>query len=1402
MWPKFKKIAVIAGALVLLGGIALGVVAAAYLNSPAFGKRILGIVNAHIKGRIGFEDHHIGLVSGRLELSGLTIVQPDGQPAAGIQHLSLGIFWPALAWRTIDIPSLVIDGADVALRHDARDRLNLLQIFESAEPTAPSAGQSDAKPWQVRLHGVQLHRAKFSYERPATGVAVAADRIEAAGGGDLLKRTGRLQLEIFDLAVKAGDIDEQLAQLTVDAAYDDKADLPITLVLKTLDGSVSLQGRIDGTAPTLQLDARCDLDLDLTRLNGWLPQVADLSGRLQGRATLQGPLADPGATLKLVATDGGAAGISFQAVNLEAALAKRQIAIHNLALLGPWGDLKAAGRIDLQPVFPGNLTKAEAAGWHRVPYSLDVHINALKPDQVPHLSLPLRGTWQGDVKLSGAGIRPQQAGAGIEATLAVQGFKTVDTGLPLDGGLAVKAVWQDQILTVEDLRTTLGRTTLQARGSMDWKARTATCDGVLDARSVAGLGAIFDIPLPDGQATLNFSGQGPWSRPTVQATLKGEGLSMAGWRFGNLAVAARLDNNGVVTFSRLAVENSGGRLAGRGRLTLLDARGRLHSDPGIHADLAADQLRLGDFHADLPVDLVLNGQLTLDGRLLQPAAHLELGDTLFRWQDLACNATGTAIWDDGLLTVSRLHLGHGRSTADLSGTSRWRDRRTGSWTADPEVSAEIDADPLRVEEFFPGATGTIAFKAGLKGAVSALEGTFAVNASRLGTSSQTLADVDLQGRLVDNTLHADRLAVTLAPGQQVLGSGWYALDQRFQLALKASNLALARLAALQQWDAVSGAMDLAVNGQGTLDHPHINADLLIHAPMINDRRFDDFRVQLQLQDRLLTAGADLNFSLAGRCRLDSGQFDLSADFNQSDLSSILSLAMKGEWAARLTGHLQAAGNWHHPADIEARVALSDARLDYQAVQLLTIAQLDARLAQGRVSLPPTPVQLMQQGRLIVSADGDIETNLALSADGLLPLAVVAPFTDMVESPRGEIRIAARADGPWQRLQWRAELTAANAGGVLTELDQTLHGVNGRLLIRPDLVQIENLTGKLDDGDFSLDGEVQLSDGRPNQGVIVVKARALPLQWPDTMDLKLSADLTLKGDRLKAGLEGNVVLLEGTYYKRLRYNLLSAFSQSQRAKSVAPAKSPPPWQRAIDLNVAIVSRYPFLVDNNVALLEIAPDLKLTGTVAKPIINGRAQVTEGEVFFRGRTFTVEQGVVDFVNPYKIEPTLDISAQTQIRDWEVTLAVSGTPDNLLIKLSSDPSESDANILSLILLGRISGETSQQNGSSTTTTGEMLAALMTTVWGEEIKKSTGVDILELGTATDEDSTEDTTQLTVGKQLTRRLTIKYALESSSEQTVQRAISEYRLLEHLLASGFQDTAGKYGGELMFRIEFR
>ena len=59
-----------------------------------------------------------------------------------------------------------------------------------------------------------------------------------------------------------------------------------------------------------------------------------------------------------------------------------------------------------------------------------------------------------------------------------------------------------------------------------------------------------------------------------------------------------------------------------------------------------------------------------------------------------------------------------------------------------------------------------------------------------------------------------------------------------------------------------------------------------------------------------------------------------------------------------------------------------------------------------------------------------------------------------------------------------------------------------------------------------------------------------------------------------------------------------------------------------------------------------------------------------------------------------------------------------------------------------------------------------------------------------------------MGEELSKRIVVKYDVESKNGEIIQRAITEYRLLQNLSVSGFQDNRGIFGGQLKFRMEFR
>jgi autotransporter translocation and assembly factor TamB len=222
----------------------------------------------------------------------------------------------------------------------------------------------------------------------------------------------------------------------------------------------------------------------------------------------------------------------------------------------------------------------------------------------------------------------------------------------------------------------------------------------------------------------------------------------------------------------------------------------------------------------------------------------------------------------------------------------------------------------------------------------------------------------------------------------------------------------------------------------------------------------------------------------------------------------------------------------------------------------------------------------------------------------------------------------------------------------------------------------------------------------------------------------------------------------------------------------------------------------------AQLYINPDLQLSGTLAAPSVNGRAAVEQGTISYLKRVFTVEKGVIDFVNPYAIEPKIDIRGTVPVQERIIQLTLSGNIDDLQFSLSSnDPSLEDQDIVLLLVLGKTSTEL-QSGVMGGQSTEQMLASLVASTFGDDIKKATGLDVIEVETGNSDNAGSDRIAVTVGKDITRRLRTKYTVESEASVIVQRATAEYRILQDLLLSGYQDTRGVNGAELRFIWERR
>jgi autotransporter translocation and assembly factor TamB len=1375
-------------------------VLAGYLNSTAFRRTLLQRVNGAMDGRLTLHGHFLSLHAMRLELHNVQLANAQDLPLAKIARLDMQLSWTALLRRTIHITSLTMDQVHVDLRYDPADRLQLITPKTSSRPGDDH--RAETTPWALRIDDFKLRQGRVQFERPAKEWSGRATGLEIRAQLNTQRPAGQIEVVTAPVHWKQPGKTFVLPSLQLKAVMD-KGRFQ-TLSLQTPQSHFSATGRVDLNGAVPLMDLTADLKIDPEEFHAWLPKSANVTGLIHAGIDARGPLDDP--TVSVIANwnKARAMGIAIDRAEANLRLHQRRITINTLGCHGPAGRVDITGQLDLKPIF-GKGLNLTATDWEKINYELKLDGKEIALGRIAMTALPPESRFEIQADLTGSGLADPSAHGKAHIVLRATGLPPHRGTASIDGRLTAQITRQGPIVHLNRLRAVINDNSLVSDARVNFSTgRIEQAAAQLRWSGLESLESWLGRRLPSGSGILNLSCEGPFGKPSATADLLAREMAVGEHPLGHLTASAQLDRQGQLEITRMVLKNQGSLLEGKGRLHLFKPQGGLQSDPDIDADMTFEQLAPEDFGWPQASGSRLNGKIHLQGSLQHPTASGELEDSAVQWGRLAGRITTQILWDNGRLTIPDLHLYKASSSLHVKGNAVWRrPKNSAQWTG-PQVQAQIEGSRIQLHDFSPDYAGTVNLNAKISGPVSDLDGVFGLRGTRLLVKGQPLTHLAVEGRLSQKKLHWDTLNIAVKKDQQLTSRGWVALDRRFAFNLAASDIDLAHLEVLQQAYPIDGRLHLDLEASGSIENPRMDARLAVRNPRMNGQPWDDFRFTAGLQDHKLKIDADLNFSLRAQYQFNDGSVKLQARFDQSDLTPYLAVWAGKDWAGSLSGHLQATGNRYQPKQIQGVLSLSQAELHHQNRRILAAEQLNARLENGRLELSPSRLALLQSGYINLAAQGRWPDDLTVDSDGRLPLAALAPFIDAMDSAQGEVNFQADARGPLDTMQWSIHADLVNTGFEIPGMNQSIENLNGRLELVPDQLVVEKLSGGLSAGRFNLDGQLQLSAWRPVGGQLSLAAQALPLQWPDTMDIVVNGDLLYTGSTQTPRLSGSLVLLEGSYYKDVKLNLLSTFTKARRTVPAPSTYAVPEPIAGTILDVSVTHRYPLLVENNLVNLEIAPDLKITGTPARPILSGRAEVVEGDVIFRRKSFEVKRGVVDFINPYKIEPNLDIMASAEIRQWEVSLSLSGTADEMVFKLSSNPPASESDILSLILLGRTGTELAngEGGGGGGQTTQQMLATLVATAWGEDVKKRSGIDILEVETGGQGDEENvDRLQVTVGKRLSRRLTVKYEMESGSEEVVQRAVSEYRFLEHLLASGFQDSKGGYGGELVFRIEF-
>jgi hypothetical protein len=673
----------------------------------------------------------------------------------------------------------------------------------------------------------------------------------------------------------------------------------------------------------------------------------------------------------------------------------------------------------------------------------------------------------------------------------------------------------------------------------------------------------------------------------------------------------------------------------------------------------------------------------------------------------------------------------------------------------------------------------------------------------------------------------DRLRLSSVRG--ALGTGSARLDGSFlwdgdgyELDASAEGLPLERLSDVSSgFPGLTGRLTGTLAGSGTLADPRLRL-----RGAIADAAFRGSplalpgapaTVRLDLDGPKLEAEADA----PGAARVTAGGKGAETDVKLE----VLSIAAYGGFlgvpaASGLDGTATVAmtlvdGPDGGLASARGRVESLDARLGAHRISLPAPAPFawaadrltwqDARLAARRLvegSAPLPEGEVTSSGSFQTAGDGLLEAR----ANGTLEAALLAPFLPFA-SIEGRMGISGVATGTADHPVLEGRLDLDGVELVTSPGATPVEAITGTLQLTPGRVTTDDLTLRWN-GNVAVAGALTL-DGFSMTGLrLNVHLDGLKSQPFPGLRTTVSGDLVLLGDDDVRSARGELTMVRGLYDENLDLSLQALLGSRRGAAGL-----PPEPTRFDDVALEIRIGIPpgsLEVRNNVARMRGSGDLTVRGTFGRPLLLGAIEAGEGgRLELRGLRYDVTRGRIVFANPAENDPYFELEARTQVKEYAITLGVSGTASRIVPRFTSYPQLPEAQIVSILATGEIPSTSAGSVGSvSPVSTDqdivaaarELITGLATDAAASRTREFLRLDRLQIDPVF-VGSTFDAPRLTIAKRLANDLTVTYSYKASTDQE-QVILVEYQVSPSAFVQFLRDENGVYSAEVKIRQRLR
>ncbi len=535
---------------------------------------------------------------------------------------------------------------------------------------------------------------------------------------------------------------------------------------------------------------------------------------------------------------------------------------------------------------------------------------------------------------------------------------------------------------------------------------------------------------------------------------------------------------------------------------------------------------------------------------------------------------------------------------------------------------------------------------------------------------------------------------------------------RLRFQVQSNVLPLDQIAILERArPGVKGTLQITASGEADLTKASNRAESFRIATLQADVTGRDLQLTGQaLGNAHLTANSEgsvlrarLDSNFAGSTIQGIGQWTLAGDYpgNATLTFSRVDLAQLRAWIAPKSaaplrfsgstqGELAVNGPALKPELLKAELRLPTLELGpAPGVQVIpgaasfalhnsgpvvaTLANSVVTIDAARLVGPSTDVTL--GGRVLLQQKNPLD----LRINGHLDVAVLHDFDRQITSS-GQVSTEATIRGALDSPQVNGRLELQNAAFNYSDLPNGITNANGVIVFTGDRATIQTLSAETGGGKVRFFGF-----GGYTAGDFVFRLHAnadmVRVRYPAGVSTVANASLTLSGTADRSMLDGTITVL------RSSFNVESDFT-SLLAKSAEPVRVPAAragFLGGLNFDIQIDTSPDIELESALTQgLQAEANLRLRGTAASPALLGRITITQGQLVFFGTKYVINQGSIEFFNPVKIEPVLNIDLETKARGIDITLTVSGPLNKLNLTPRSDPPLQFSEIVSLLATGR----------------------------------------------------------------------------------------------------------------------